>query len=284
MQELNGQRGSIGDDEGLKELSICSKSVFTKGAGKACEGIGELFSSSGSQGETPCAIVILREATMRAANGSRSTARRKAPWAASALFYMLLAGAVLAAFALGSSSRLRVMFGYTAFIVISGSMRPEIPLNSLVAVRVADPGSIEAGDDIAFIREDGRVITHRVIGIAEDYNASGMRGFTTKGLANPEPDREIVYADNVIGPVIWHNAEIGNILTYLRKRALLVAFLFAGAAALAGLLKHIARTEKATASLKNESLALAGSPCPGSTEAEEAVKAKNNELQEKGES
>ena len=56
--------------------------------------------------------------------------------------------------------------GYRLYTVISGSMEPEIPVDSLVLVRGADPVQMAEGDVIAFYGAHGSsaVITHRVVG------------------------------------------------------------------------------------------------------------------------
>jgi len=116
------------------------------------------------------------------------------------------------------------MLGYSGFTVLSGSMQREIPEGSLVITKSVDPQTIKIGDDITFIRDDNITVTHRVISILEDYNGSGDRGFQTQGLENPDPDRDIVYAGNIIGLVKFSIPELGFILGYASEN---IGLLFA---------------------------------------------------------
>jgi hypothetical protein len=56
----------------------------------------------------------------------------------------------------------------------------------------------------------------------------GVRGFETKGIENPMADEDIVYADNVIGRVIYHTAAIGVFLSYIKAHIVMVAALLIG--------------------------------------------------------
>ena len=115
-------------------------------------------------------------------------------------------------------SRSRVLFGYSAYIVLTDSMQREIPQGSLALVKEVSPDALQIGDDITYLKADRSLITHRVVDIAEDHEQSGMRGFTTKGLENPYPDKDVVFEDNVVGKVIFHNLWLGDILSYIQDR------------------------------------------------------------------
>jgi len=157
-------------------------------------------------------------------------------WAANLLLIALILSAILAAYLVGArDSRPRALYGFSAHIVLSDSMQSEIAQGSLLLVREAEPGSIRVGEDIAFLRADRSLVTHRVVGIVEDYEQSGMRGFVTQGLENPHPDSDTVYADNVVGRAVYHNLGLGILLSYIQQRvwlpvaaaALLIAFYYA---------------------------------------------------------
>ena len=53
------------------------------------------------------------------------------------------------------------LMGYEIYEVVSGSMEPEIPVGSILYVEETPPEEIEAGDVIAFMRND-TVVSHRV--------------------------------------------------------------------------------------------------------------------------
>ena len=164
-------------------------------------------------------------------------------WLVSILFYALIVIVILVVYLLDDQSgQTRVVFGHAAFTVLTGSMQPEIPQGSLVIVRTVDPNTINLGDDITFLRRNHRVVTHRVVEIIENYDESDMRGFRTKGTANPEPDIDVVYAGNVIGKVSWHSSELGLFLTWIRARVWFVVAFLAAFIALLAILRYLART------------------------------------------
>lgn len=144
----------------------------------------------------------------------------------SLFFYAAILAIVVMVFLLGDQGgRPRILFGYSAYSVLSGSMQSEIPQGSLVLVQSVDPDTIQIGDDITYVNANRDLVTHRVISIAENYEQSGMRGFVTKGLENPYPDRDAVFADNVVGKVVFHHLLLGNILAYIRDRVWLVVLM-----------------------------------------------------------
>lgn len=88
------------------------------------------------------------------------------------------------------------MFGYTARIVISGSMEPTIPVYTVNIVKKCDISDIKEGD-IVLYRYTSDII-HRAIEInssTEDIK------ITTKGDANKSPDPIAVTKEMVIGKV-----------------------------------------------------------------------------------
>ena len=166
-------------------------------------------------------------------------------WIVYLIFIALILSAVTTVYLNNTQdSRSRVLFGYSAYIVLTDSMQSEIPQGSLVLVKDTDTDAIQIGDDITFLKIDHSLITHRVVSITEDHEHSGMRGFITQGVENPYPDTDAVFADNVIGKVVFHNLWLGDVLSYIRDRvwvpalaaALLLAFFYA--------LRHMFRSFK----------------------------------------
>lgn len=143
-----------------------------------------------------------------------------------AIMFVLLAVVYITSMQ-ADTGKTRSFFGYSMYIVLTGSMRAEIPEESFVLVKEVDPSTIQVDDDITFVRSDKKIVTHRVVEIFEDYMQSGLRGFRTKGLNNPEPDQEVVYADNMIGKVVFFNAAFGIFLTWAKGNILLLLSLVA---------------------------------------------------------
>ncbi len=89
------------------------------------------------------------------------------------------------------------VLGYSAAVVMGGSMAPALPLGSLILVEPTAPAAVSVGDVITFVLPD-RLITHRVIAI--EHDDLGIR-LMTKGDANDVPDPVAVRAGGAIGAV-----------------------------------------------------------------------------------
>ena len=155
---------------------------------------------------------------------------------ADALFYGLLLCLVGGAFLLAQGDK-KPIFGYSFMNVITGSMQSVYPVGSMVVIKEADPADIRINDDITFVKEDETAVTHRVIGITDDYEATGERGFETQGVDNDAPDFEIVRAVNVVGVVKYHVPKVGQWLEWLRGNLVITLCFTAGILLLAVLLK-----------------------------------------------
>jgi len=107
-------------------------------------------------------------------------------------------------------------------------MQSEIPRGSFVLIRETDPNRIEVGDDITFMMNATTTVTHRVIGIYENYNDSGERGFQTRGVDNRFVDEDIVQANNVIGRVQFHIPLLGAALSFVAANVWIIGGLFIG--------------------------------------------------------
>lgn len=72
------------------------------------------------------------------------------------------------------------IFGYSAHLVVTDSMAPEINVGDLIIAKKVDQSTIEVGDDIVFITTDpklhGITIIHRVVRINDDGS------FVTQGI------------------------------------------------------------------------------------------------------
>ena len=106
--------------------------------------------------------------------------------------------------------------GYAISTVITGSMYPEMPIDTVFVTRAVSGADIEIGDIITFIRTDRRTITHRVIGIYPNYSGTGRYGFRTQGDAVPTADPEIVHEQNIVGRVIWTSSFFGGFITFIQ--------------------------------------------------------------------
>lgn len=106
----------------------------------------------------------------------------------------------------------RVM-GFSVLRVLTGSMKPEIPEDSMLLIQKADAASLQVGDVISFFSPDpslnGALNTHRIVGIAE---VDGSLQFTTKGDANLIEDQYPVDESRVVGKVLFVSTQLGKLL------------------------------------------------------------------------
>ena len=159
-------------------------------------------------------------------NTSENKGGKVFPALCSVLGTLILLG-VIAAFIPLTVPRL---MGYEIYEVVSGSMEPEIPVGSILYVEETPPEEIEAGDVIAFMRND-TVVSHRV---EENRYVEGE--FITKGDANSEEDTVPVPYDSLVGKSVYHLPVLGTLMTMLAGD---VGKLYALAFAACGVMFHM---------------------------------------------
>jgi len=110
---------------------------------------------------------------------------------------------------------------YNAYVVLTGSMIPEIMINDVVVTKRKENKELKTGDIITFISTDprftGMTITHRIINIYID-SATGKYSFQTMGDNNPSPDSVLTKGDNVLGQVILKIPKLGYIQQFLATK------------------------------------------------------------------
>jgi len=143
------------------------------------------------------------------------------------VYYVLLAllVAVTVMFHGADEETPRHYFGFTGMVVLTRSMQNTLPQGSFVLVRNVDPNTLQVGDDITFLHSETAVITHRIVGIEEDFADTGGRAFITQGTANPARDQQPVLAINVVGRVVFNNMFVGQLFTFVQNNLLLCVIL-----------------------------------------------------------
>lgn len=120
---------------------------------------------------------------------------------------------VLLAVVLTPSGQVPQVMGFSVLRVLTGSMKPEIPEDSMLLIQKTDPATLEVGDVISFFSPDpslnGSLNTHRIVGIAE---SNGSLQFTTKGDANLVEDQYPVDESRVVGKVVFVSAKLGKVI------------------------------------------------------------------------
>jgi signal peptidase I len=119
------------------------------------------------------------------------------------VFIIVCAVFVLLTVLFTGSGQAPSILGHSMFRVMTGSMEPSIPLDSLIVVKKTEPSELEVGDVISFYSKDpsldGAVNTHRIVAIEED---GGHYSFTTKGDANNVEDHYTTTESDLIGKVV----------------------------------------------------------------------------------
>ena len=166
------------------------------------------------------------DATTSNKEDGQSKYHRIQHWIKLFLFYGTLMFGLITVFLFTSNQSVsqppRSIFGYAPMTVLSRSMDSEIPKDSLIIAKTVNPDTISIGDDITFLKENNTTITHRVIGIYENYQGTGERGFQTQGVDNASPDTDIVIAKNVVGKVVFHNLLMGQSLLLIKENVIIV--------------------------------------------------------------
>ena len=110
------------------------------------------------------------------------------------------------------------LFGYSAYIITSDSMTPEINKGDVVITRKIGEDEIEVNDIITFY-EEGQNITHRVMEITD---VDGYKEYKTKGDNNQVEDSKTVNFDNINGKVILKIPFLGSIISFMKNQIILL--------------------------------------------------------------
>lgn len=174
----------------------------------------QLFPSKEQQNELPDELPKRRSTKPPATNR-----KKKRVWkiVGNVAFYGVLVLVVLIALFIRSTGdgAPRSLAGFTGMIVLSESMQSEIPKGSLVISQQVDPNALEIGDDITFMANQTTTVTHRIVGIIENYEDTGQRAFETQGVMNAQPDANPVPAVNVVGKVVFHSEILGQVASFI---------------------------------------------------------------------
>lgn len=114
-------------------------------------------------------------------------------------------------------------FGVDLYIILSGSMEPDYHTGGLIYVVDVDPADLKVGDDITFKLSNGTPATHRIIEIVphpDDPNPENPRlpmQYRTQGIANENPDANLVDPKSIIGKPIFSLPYLGYIVDFIQK-------------------------------------------------------------------
>lgn len=147
--------------------------------------------------------------------------------------WLLLLGLTLLVYV--ADIKIRAMKGdntpptYNAYVVLTGSMVPEIMPMDVVITKKRSPKDLEVGDIITFLSSDSRlsgiIVTHRIKDIYQDPT-TGKYSFRTKGDANNTEDFALAEDYNIIGEVIFKIPKLGYVQEILASKGGLILFIF----------------------------------------------------------
>ena len=108
--------------------------------------------------------------------------------------------------------------GYKTYVIVSGSMEPEINIGDIVIAKECKKDDLKNGDIISY-RKGQSVVTHRIIEIKiEEENIK----YITKGDNNNIEDSETIEYDQIEGLVINRIPKIGKFTLLLQGKILII--------------------------------------------------------------
>lgn len=106
------------------------------------------------------------------------------------------------------------IFGYKPFIVLSGSMQPNIMVGDLVLVKNVDAKELKVNDVIAFRDGDKIVTTHRIV---DTDTSTGEKCFVTKGDSNNTKDEKLVCKNKIEGKMVKRIPKLGKAVNFIQQ-------------------------------------------------------------------
>lgn len=114
---------------------------------------------------------------------------------------------------------------FNAYVVLSGSMLPEIGIKDIVVTKKVAAEDLDIGDIVTFVSPDSRYggisITHRIIDKYYDESL-GNYSYRTKGDNNNVADSALVPNENVLGRVILKIPKLGYLQDLLASKGGLI--------------------------------------------------------------
>ena len=112
-------------------------------------------------------------------------------------------------------------FGIKAFVIVSGSMQPDLMIGDIVIVKKCDKNDINVGDIISY-RSGHSVITHRIV---EFIESDGQTGYITKGDNNNVKDNVVVKFEDIEGKYIGKISKLGNVVLFLKNKIVIISII-----------------------------------------------------------
>lgn len=108
--------------------------------------------------------------------------------------------------------------GIKTYVIVSGSMIPELQIGDIVIVKNVPESVLQQGDIISF-RQGQNVITHRIVAKTEE---GGTFNYTTKGDNNNTEDDQIITYKTIEGKVIGKISKLGLVVIALQNKMAII--------------------------------------------------------------
>ena len=106
------------------------------------------------------------------------------------------------------------LFGYKPFVVLSGSMQPNIMTGDLVIIKEVDVNTLKENDIIAFRDNENLVTTHRITKVVKENDNVC---FETKGDSNNVIDENLACKNNIEGKFVKRFPLVGNVIIFIQQ-------------------------------------------------------------------
>lgn len=117
------------------------------------------------------------------------------------------------------------LFGYRAFIIVSGSMEPTLNIGDIVVIRETEKENIKPNDIITFLEDNGQnTITHRVTDIVEN---NGKVKYQTKGDNNNSADDTLITYEEIAGIYQFKIPKVGKLIMKLHNPTAMIISILA---------------------------------------------------------
>ena len=111
--------------------------------------------------------------------------------------------------------------GIKTFVIISGSMEPELKIGDIVIIQKCEKSDLKEGDIISY-RSGQSIITHRINKIIQKNDSIQ---YETKGDNNNISDRTYVKFDDIEGKLVQKVSNVGNIVLLLKNKVVIIIVL-----------------------------------------------------------
>lgn len=114
------------------------------------------------------------------------------------------------------------VFGIKTYVIISGSMMPELEIGDIVVVKTVLPEELKVGDLISY-RKGQVIVTHRITKIVD--SSDNKKEFITKGDSNNVEDSGNVSENSIEGKVIKKIPKLGNIAIIFKNKTIIITII-----------------------------------------------------------